>query len=308
MKAGMTTKAAALAVALMASATVAQAQTKEAGDPQRLPLYTGPNPALSWKERTGLAYGKEWAGNRDVAARGGDGGAVFVFGATLPTLVCAPLYVCDLVLETGEAVNDLNAGDSVRWKITPASQGSGEAIITHVLIKPTDVGLITNLVITTNRRTYILKLVSREKDWMPRVAFEYPDSSEALWKAYRIRAEQNRERLAAIEPRPPLRSDIVYRIGGDSPPWRPVSVASDGVKTYIEFPAETLHGDLPALLSLAEENSFLGLASLFSGPEPQLVNYRFVNNRFEADKVLDRAELISGVGGDQLKVSITRER
>ncbi len=309
MKAGIT-RAAVVAAALMAAASMGQAQTgvKDAGDPPRLPLYSGPNPALSWKERTGLAYGKQWAGNRDAPARGEDGGAVFVFGATLPTLVCAPLYVCDLVLETGEAVNDLNAGDSVRWKITPASQGSGEAIITHVLIKPTDVGLITNLVITTNRRTYILKLVSREKDWMPRVAFEYPDGSEALWKAYHVRAEQNRERLAAIEPRPPIRPDIVYRISGDSPPWRPLSVTSDGVKTYIEFPAETLHGDLPALLSLAEENSFLGLASLFSGPEPQLVNYRFVNNRFEADKVLDRAELISGVGGDQVKVSITRER
>ncbi len=115
----------------------------------------------------------------------------------------------------------------------------------------------------------------------------------------------NRERLAAIEPRPPIRPDIVYRISGDSPPSLARYVASDGVKTYIEFPAETFHGDLPALLSLAEENSFLGLASLFSGPEPQLVNYRFVNNRFEADKVLDRAELISGVGGDQVKVSIT---
>ena len=51
----------------------------------------------------------------------------FVFGATLPTVVCAPLYVCDLVLQAGEAVNDLNIGDSVRWQITPATQGTGEA-------------------------------------------------------------------------------------------------------------------------------------------------------------------------------------
>ena len=101
-----------------------------------------------------------------------------MFGSTLPTIVCAPLYVCDLALQEGEAVNDLNVGDSVRWKITPATQGAGDTLITHVMIKPTDVGLVTNLVITTNRRTYIVKLVSRERDWMPRVAFDYPGRRE----------------------------------------------------------------------------------------------------------------------------------
>ena len=79
----------------------------------------------------------------------------------------------------------MNVGDSVRWKITPASEGSGESLITHVIIKPTDVGLITNLVLTTNRRTYTIKLVSREKDWMPKVSFDYPDETAALWKASR---------------------------------------------------------------------------------------------------------------------------
>ena len=88
-------------------------------------------------------------------------------------------------LQAGEAVNDLNVGDSVRWKITPATQGAGDSLITHVMIKPTDVGLVTNLVITTNRRTYIVKLLSRERDWMPRVAFDYPDDPAPQWRLYR---------------------------------------------------------------------------------------------------------------------------
>ena len=88
-------------------------------------------------------------------------------------------------LQEGEAVNDLNVGDSVRWKITPATQGAGDSLITHVMIKPTDVGLVTNLVITTNRRTYIVKLLSRERDWMPRVAFDYPDDPASQWRLYR---------------------------------------------------------------------------------------------------------------------------
>jgi type IV secretion system protein TrbG len=60
---------------------------------------------------------------------------VFAFGATLPTVVCAPLFVCDLVLQPGEAAKDLNVGDSVRWQITPATQSTGEVAIAHVIIK-----------------------------------------------------------------------------------------------------------------------------------------------------------------------------
>jgi type IV secretion system protein VirB9 len=63
----------------------------------------------------------------------------------LPVVVCAPLHVCDLTLQPGEIVNDINIGDGVRWQITPAMQGAGDGLTTHVLIKPTDIGLVTNL-------------------------------------------------------------------------------------------------------------------------------------------------------------------
>ena len=129
--------------------------------PPRIDPLPGPNLPLSPKEPHGVRYGKEWANNRDVPARGEDGSIVFVFGSTLPTVVCAPLYVCDLALQAGESVNDLNVGDGVRWQITPATQGAGEHLTTHVMIKPTDVGLLTNLVITTDRRAYTIKLVSQ---------------------------------------------------------------------------------------------------------------------------------------------------
>ena len=267
--------------------------------PPRLPLFSGPDARLTPKEQKGIAFGRDWAGNRDMPARGDAGATVFVFG-------CAPLFVCDLALEPGEGVNDLNVGDSVRWKITPASEGAGESLITHVIIKPTDVGLITNLVLTTNRRTYTIKLVSREKDWMPKVSFDYPDATEALWKAYRGRTERTSEIAEAVRATAPRFIDERYRIEGDTPPWRPVRVYNDGVKTIIQFPAGVAFGDLPTLVALADDPSFLHLDSLFSGPTKTLVNYRFVKDRFEADKVLNRAVLISGVGSAQTSVTITR--
>ncbi|ADP71005.1 P-type conjugative transfer protein TrbG [Rhodomicrobium vannielii ATCC 17100] len=293
---------------LLSGAALAQApQTIPDGPPPRVPLLSGPQPPLAPKEQKGLAYGKEWAGNRAGPARGDEGATVFVFGSTLPTIVCAPFYVCDLALQEGESVNDLNVGDSVRWKITPATQGAGEAIITHVIIKPTDVGLITNLVITTNRRTYIIKLVSRSQDWMPRVSFDYPDDASSQWKAYRTKVEQTREMRAAAVLPAPGKLDFEFAVSGDAP-WKPTRVYTDGVKTYILFPPEVGSSELPALVEIAEDASILGLDSLFNGPTTRLVNYRFVEHRFEVDKVLTLARLTSGVGNSASSVTITRTR
>jgi type IV secretion system protein TrbG len=278
--------------------------TKDApsGPPPTINPLGGPQAPLTRKERRGVAYGRQWTDNADMPARGEDGGVTFVFGATLPTVVCAPLYVCDLVLQAGETVNDLNVGDSVRWQITPATQGAGEASITHVMIKPTDVGLITNLVITTNRRAYTIKLVSRAEDWMPRVAFSYPDDARALWTAHgRARSAREEAAAAAIGPAEAALFDFGYAVSGDSPSWRPVRVFSSGTKTYIEFPRGIGAGELPTLVALGDDGG------LFTEPSKQLVNYRFVHGRFEVDKVLTRAALISGVGRDQTEVRIERQ-
>jgi P-type conjugative transfer protein TrbG len=271
------------------------------GKPPRLDPLSGPQAKLKPKEALGVRHGKSWADNPDFPARGADGGIVFLFGATLPVVVCAPLYVCDLTLEAGEVVNDINIGDGVRWQITPAIQGSGAAAITHVIIKPTDIGLVTNLVITTDRRAYTIKLMSRREDWLPKVSFFYPDAVQQQWNTYRTQQERLREATDA-ESREvgPADLDFAYEISGDSPAWRPVRVYSGSGKTYIQFPAGVRHGDLPALVALADDGG------LFSEPNKQLVNYRYVNGRFEVDKVLDRAALISGVGWDQVSVTIHR--
>jgi type IV secretion system protein VirB9 len=270
------------------------------GPPPRLNPLGGPQAPLTRKERRGVAYGRQWAENPDMPARGADGGIVFTFGATLPTVVCAPLYVCDLVLEAGETVNDLNIGDSVRWQIIPATQGAGEDQTTHVIIKPTDIGLITNLIITTNRRAYTIKLVSRAEDWMPRIAFHYPDNLRLQWGAYRQAASARSEAAQAAIGSGAADFDFGYSVSGDNPAWRPVRVFANGAKTYIEFPSDIGAGDLPTLVALSDDGG------LFTEPSKRLVNYRFINGRFEVDKVLQRAALISGVGRDQIAVRIER--
>ena len=290
-----------------AAATEQRRQPVKTAPPPLDPLAGVANPPCPQKKSEGVAYGKEWRGNRDKPARGSDGSIVYMFGATLPSIVCAPLYVCDLVLQPGETVKTINVGDSVRWQITAAEQGAGDALITHVIIKPTDVGLLTNMVITTDRRAYVVKLLSRADDWMPMVTFDYPDASRASWSVYRAQraAEQearDAEKAAAPEPAGPI--DDGYRLSGDRPRWRPQRVYTDGVKTFVEFHEDVANGELPALVTTADDPSFLQLESLFNGPQRQLVNYRKDGNRFVVDKVLDKAALVMGVGSQATVVEI----
>ena len=76
-------------------------------------------------------------------------------------LYAAPERVTDIVLQPGEAIISVAAGDTVRWTVGDTTSGSGESKRVHILVKPFAAGLRTNLVITTDRRTYHLQLESR---------------------------------------------------------------------------------------------------------------------------------------------------
>ncbi|QCG94493.1 hypothetical protein E6C67_11235 [Azospirillum sp. TSA2s] len=78
--------------------------------------------------------------------------------------------------------------------------------------------------------------------------------------------------------------------------FHPERVYTDGRKTYIQFPSEMRYDESPALVAIGADD------------KEQLVNYRASGDRYVVDKVLRHAALISGVGGDQTKVEILRER
>ena len=262
--------------------------------PPPMNLLSGKDSRLTDVEKQSLLVSKDWINSGETSSRGEDGRVVYTFGATLPSVVCAPLHVCDIALEPGEVVNDLNTGDPVRWKISPATSGSGEHKTTHLVVKPTDSALATNLDIATDRRMYVIKLVSRTSDWMPVVSFVYPDDQQARWAAYHEAAEQQ-QRQSAQQPagEPASQLDFDFRIKGPNVTWKPVRVYTTGSKTYVQFPTAVTHDVLPALVALGTGNT------------ETLVNYRLVDDRFEIDKLLRHAALIRGVGRHQQRVEIT---
>ena len=54
--------------------------------------------------------------------------------------------------------------------------GSGDTRRVHILVKPTRASIETNLVVNTDRRTYLIELRSRERPYMPSVAWYYPEN------------------------------------------------------------------------------------------------------------------------------------
>lgn len=262
---------------------------------------------LTPRETQSVAISNNWQQNKSMPTAGDEGAVVFGFGTTLPTIVCAPLFICDLQLQAGEVVSDINIGDSVRWKISPAESGAAGQKVTHVLIKPTDAGLTTNLIVSTDRRVYVVKLVSEPKTWMARVSFSYPDEVKAEWDNFL--AAQRAERAVAQAAQAVTRTatvlptgesidrlDFGFDLRGDKPSWRPVRVYTNGRKTVIEFPKELRDDEAPALVGVGQGN------------EPEVINVRTKGNRWEVDYVVDHVALISGVGRHQVRVDIQRAK
>lgn len=221
--------------------------------------------------------------------RGGYYNAVQIFPyspGALYQIYASPGQITDIALEPGELLTGsgpLAAGDTVRWIVGDTESGNGETRRVHIMVKPTRTAIETNLVVNTDRRTYLIELRSREKPYMPSVAWFYPEARSSRSKAlpptpFIPEIDQRRYR---------------YLIEGDNPPWRPVNAYDDGRKVYIEFSAGIAQGEMPPLFVIGQDG------------KPELVNYRVYRNVMIADRLFAAAELRLG-GEKQQKVLIAR--
>lgn len=231
-----------------------------------------------------------------------DGKILFPFGQYLPSITCAPLRACDIELEAGELVTGKPlAGDTVRWKISPAESGSGNKKVTHVVVKPTDTNLDTNLIITTDRRTYHLRLVStaNEKDYLNRVGFYYPEDIAEEWDTSARHAEKeakDKDKLVVSDlPATSVdKLDFEYSFEADKDAIKPLRAFNDGTRVFIQMPEEMRSTEAPILLLYDKAGN------------PSVVNYRVKDLYYIVDKLFDKAVLVAGVGKTQSKVVIAK--
>jgi type IV secretion system protein VirB9 len=195
-------------------------------------------------------------------------------------VLTAPGQVTDIALQPGEALGAVAAGDTVRWVIGDTTSGTGEGKRTHVLVKPFSAGLATNIIITTDRRTYHLALSSAERSAMVGLSWTYPQDQLIALKAAedRARAAQPVATGLSVDQ---LHFD--YVISGDRPAWRPLRAFDDGRQTFIEFPASLGTGEAPPLFLVDAKGT------------AQLVNYRVQGRYYVVDRLFETAELRLGL-------------
>ena len=194
-------------------------------------------------------------------------------------LYTSPGRVTVIALQEGEELVTVSAGDTVRWIVGDTASGAGVSLRVNILVKPTRVGLKTNLVITTNRRTYLLEMSSTPQAWMASASWDYPkDRMLALQKQ-----AQQAQAAAPVDSGLSLEQiKFRYAITGDSPPWKPLRAFDDGERVYIQFPAGIAQGELPPLFVIGQQG------------DGQLVNYRFRSPYYVVDRLFGAAELRLG--------------
>lgn len=258
-----------------------------------------------------LELSRGWQEGSVEPIEGPDGRVLYLYGRSQPQLVCAPFRICDIALEPGEVIqrDGVKTGDGARWIIDGSRVGEGADIVEHVQVKPELSGLRTSLSIATNRRFYLIELLSSEGDYTGQIGFLYgrPGSeSEGSPLSGGVRQLPPPEPVRTV----PGRSDapqeaghtvlganlnFAYEIRGPSVPWRPVRVYDDGVKTFVDMNRAVVSArELPVLLI----ND--------TGARDAMVNVRYANGRFVVDRLFDNASLVIGKGWRQKRIRITR--
>ncbi len=256
-------------------------------------LPFAPETRLTAKEQKALLQAETYLNGAQYPRRDGHR-VLYLYGAGQPVLICSPLNVCLIELEAGENIRpgSVHLGDQARWQVSPI-MGAGER--THLVVKPTDVGLETTMAIVTDRRTYYLRLVSRLEDHMPAIAWLYPgDLEDRMGAFYATEAARKQEQVFVATGEDIAKLDFNYTVSGCSTClWRPLRVYNDGEQTIIQLGRSMPELEAPALL-------------VVSGKTEGLANYRLSGDRYVVDHVFEEAILVAGLGASRDKVRIKR--
>ena len=179
-------------------------------------------------------------------------------------IYCRAGYLTDLSLKKGETVTFVGGGDTSAWAVEKATVDG----VAHIYIKPTVDTSTTNLIITTNKRSY--QLILNTSSWYnPMVTWNYGQEEQS---AINLREEQGtiskiNENVESL--------NFNYKISGESS-VKLVTVFDDGEKTILKF-----------------DKTLKRLPSLFIRSKGKIImaNYKIRENCYIVDRVAEEIEL-----------------
>lgn len=256
-------------------------------------------------EDAAVAQAKVWqAGGKARPLMSSDGKIVFAYGQSMPKLTCSPLRACDVEMEPGEKVKKVILADGVNWTWDAAESVERGKTVQHVVFQPKDNELESNVIITTDRRTYHIKLYSPKVEgaYLNRAGFYYPSELVSSWAdkmGVEAEAQAKDEGLNVLPVAvSPQKLAFDYRVDGDAD-FKPVRVFNDGERVYMEMPDSLRNGENPVLLLKDEKD------------KEMVVNYRREVDgttgtiHYVVDKLFSKAELRRG--SEVVKISWKRQ-
>jgi type IV secretion system protein TrbG len=206
-----------------------------------------------------------------------------------------PERITDIAFEVGEAIISIGGGDSQRWTITETQSGKDQYLRKHIFVKPHHLDISTNLVVTTDRRTYHIEIHALAHiPYQASVSWRYPASAIIISnEVMEVKKEQKLETPLSGLGQKQLNFNYHF-VAQERPVWMPRRVFDDGHKTYIEFPENMQDSEAPILYGLTKAG------------QQEVLNYRRYKNFYIVDHLLDIAELTVG-GQTKIKVGIERE-
>lgn len=149
-----------------------------------------------------------------------------------------------IVFEKGEKLDGTGMGDGKAWTVGPAGNG--------FFFKQRAPKAATNLILLTNKRSYVLKLipVAKHEQAIWSLTFDYPDTRAKAAAAASVRSAEARALLERAGNTGGARNSD-YDMHGDMS-LAPTSLWDDGRFTYFEFNTSR---DLPQIYRVMEDGT-----------------------------------------------------
>ena len=211
---------------------------------------------------------------------GEQGYVIYPYGEVIPIITCRPMRMTDV---------------TVRWMFSPSQSMKNGLAVSHIVVKPSQPGISTNLLVHTDKRTYNLDFTATDNSQYIRgVAFSYQTNNLT---AIFSKSQQNTSGKKPLEDELQLGTngvnfDSLYTrytiIDKNKVDWKPDAVFDDGNKTYIRMP-----------LRFSETPAFY----IYLDKKETLSNYRVKGRYYIVDRLFDRAYLKIG----NKRVAIVRD-
>jgi len=224
-----------------------------------------------------------------------NGTILYPYGLAEVYLTTKRMMYSKIVLQEGEKIMSMAAGDTVRWNILSSYIGDANSYTPVVLVKPFMGGLQTSLSIITDKRDYDITIQSVDRgDFTQRMGFYYPqDKADAINIGLPPGQTDSSSNVSPKIDFENIKFD--YTLHGDKRlVWYPTKVFEDGNKVFIKMSSKVSHDELPAFMAINEAGQI------------EVVNYRYFRPYFVIDDLFSKGVLVLGADKYQKKIYICK--